>query len=273
MSGNRDFEAISQLAAVLHPVMFAVIDSLPAYHRDLIVLEYGLPGFESKSTPRSFATESARRTAFYRALKAFQRRLEEGLLELSSAQPSEEWLTKAIRFIKGEEELSTLADEWPLPESIETITASQFDEKVAVALPVNRDLIRYFSRHPEMLHLIRPREFEALTAEVLSSFGYTVKLGPLGRDGGVDVYAERRTRLGVELVLVQCKLSHTGRKVGVPILKQLYAEVTDREATKGILVTNSFFTSCALDYIDVHRYRLEGADGERLATWLAGFCN
>jgi hypothetical protein len=62
--------------------------------------------------------------------------------------------------------------------------------------------------------------------------GYSVQLGQLGRDGGVDVFAERPSEVGDELVLIQCKQFRVDRKVGEPIIKQLHADVHYRSATR-----------------------------------------
>ena len=114
-----------------------------------------------------------------------------------------------------------------------------------------------------------PRQFEELVASLLQTFDYTVRLGPRGRDGGIDVFAERVTDVGLELTLVQCKRYGAQKKVGEPLIKQFYNEVRDREATRGLYATTGLFTACALLYIDAKKYRLSGADGPRLREWIA----
>ena len=114
-----------------------------------------------------------------------------------------------------------------------------------------------------------PREFEELVASLLERFGYTVRLGPRGRDGGVDIFAERTTAVGFDLTLVQCKRNAAERKVTQPLIKQFHNEVQDRQATRGLFVTTSAFTAAALQYIESKRCRLSGADFEKLREWVA----
>jgi restriction endonuclease Mrr len=115
--------------------------------------------------------------------------------------------------------------------------------------------------------MLSPRQFEELVARLLEQFGYKVRLGPGSKDHGVDVAAYRESELGPELVLVQCKRYDFENKVGEPVVKQLYADVTTTGASRGLLVTTSAFTSDALRYIEQIRYRVIGADFETLRQW------
>jgi len=130
-------------------------------------------------------------------------------------------------------------------------------------------LIAYIDSHPEELYSLTPRQFEEFIAELLSKMGYKVRLGPGSKDGGVDVFAERDQDFGPELTLVQCKRHSPDHKVGEPIIKQLHADVNDRKASKGLVVTSSFFTSTALKYIESSKYRLAGADFDKLQGCIA----
>lgn len=132
-------------------------------------------------------------------------------------------------------------------------------------------LISYFASHPEDLRSLTPRQFEELVAELLHGFGYTVTLGKGSKDGGVDVFAEKETDTGTELSIVQCKRNRVDNKVGEPIVKQLYADVTTRNATRGLVVTTSTFTKDALKYIESLKYRLSPVDFDKLQSWLQNF--
>jgi Restriction endonuclease len=138
----------------------------------------------------------------------------------------------------------------------------------SAAIQVDRRLIDYLRANPEKMHELDPRCFEEFVAELLDRFGYAVRLGPRGRDGGVDVFAEKNGPVGPELTLVQCKKYRADRKVGEPTVKQLWADVTDRRASRGLAVTTSCFSSTALQYIEHRKYQLAGADFDKLATWM-----
>ena len=138
-----------------------------------------------------------------------------------------------------------------------------------VTLPTDPLLIRYLDENPNDIYSLSPREFEEFVAGLLATSGYEVKLGPKGRDGGIDVFAERDGEFGPELTLVQCKRHRYDQKVSEPVVKQLYADMTLRNATKGLLVTTSTFTKPALKLIEGVRYRLVGKDIEKLKRWLS----
>jgi len=135
-------------------------------------------------------------------------------------------------------------------------------------LSIDPKLLSYLHENPKLIHSLSPREFEELVADLLTKSGFAVKLGPKGRDHGVDVFAERKTDFGPELVIVQCKKYREDRKIGEPVIKQLHADVRDRDASKGLLVTSSSFSSVAKSYIDMYKYKLQGKDFASLKTWI-----
>lgn len=158
--------------------------------------------------------------------------------------------------------------EWNLKvEETRIITPDEFLSR-RVELITDPRLIRYLAENPHAIFALLPREFEEFVAELLRKMGYRAKLGPRGRDGGVDVFAERDGELGPELVLVQCKRFAFGHKVSEPIVKQLAADVTDRKASHGLVVTTSAFSKPALQYIEERKYILSGADYDKLCQWL-----
>jgi restriction endonuclease Mrr len=152
------------------------------------------------------------------------------------------------------------------PEDRQVITPEQF--RSGVVAVTDPRLIQHFLDHPEDLRQIGSRTFEEFIAELLARFGYKPRIGPPGRDGGIDIYAERY-QVASELLLVQCKRYAEDNKVGVGVVKQLYADVEQCHATSGLVVTTSYFTAPALDYIEAVKYRLAGRDFERLKEWLA----
>ena len=130
-------------------------------------------------------------------------------------------------------------------------------------------LIEYIHESPDRLYTLEPRQFEEFVAEMLDKLGYQVQLTGKGADNGVDIFANRQTDAGPELVLVQCKRHAKEKKISKPTLKQLHADVRDQKATKGLFVTSSSFTRPAKIYIEDFRYRLAGADFDNIQEWLA----
>lgn len=148
----------------------------------------------------------------------------------------------------------------------EIISLSEIS-KGAIEVPTDLRLITFLNSDPKYLYEMDPREFEELVADMLKKFGYRVRLGPRGKDGGVDVFAELDGKIGPELTLVQCKRHRIDRKIQEPTVKQLSTDVDDRNATRGLLVTTSFFSKTAENYINMKRYRLAGADYDQLLRW------
>lgn len=153
---------------------------------------------------------------------------------------------------------------------IERSTFSPEDFRVNPSIVIaDPRVIEFLSKDPQRLFALSPRQFEELIAELMHRLGYSVQLGPLGRDGGVDLFAESKSEVGDELVLIQCKRYRDDRKIGEPIVKQLHADVHDRSATRGLVATTSYFSSTALNYIERNRFRLSGVDQDELMAWMA----
>jgi restriction endonuclease Mrr len=150
-----------------------------------------------------------------------------------------------------------------------TRVLSPEDVRAGIVAPVaDYRVLEALLNEPERVYALPPRAFEEFVAELLDRFGYDCTLSPLGPDGGVDIYAERHTSVGAELVLVQCKRFHKRKKVTLPTLKQLHADVSDRPATRGLVVTTSTFTKPAWAYILERHYKLGGVDFDKLQEWM-----
>jgi len=132
------------------------------------------------------------------------------------------------------------------------------------------ELVRYFDSNPEEIFSLMSREFEIFVSKLLENLGYNVTLGKGSRDGGVDIFAERRGVFGTELTLVQCKRNRKDRKIGDYVLKQLFGDIESRNATKGLLVTTSTFTRPALSFIESVKYRMSPVDFDKLQNIISG---
>jgi restriction system protein len=136
---------------------------------------------------------------------------------------------------------------------------------------VEREVLQYFARHPELLFSLRPRKFEEVIAAIFRNHGYDVELTPESRDGGVDILAVRKSDLtGRSLNLIECKRYEPSNKVGIGIVQRMLGVVDHHRATKGIIVTTSTFSRDAEEFAKNSRYRLELSDYAALSTWLKG---
>ena len=150
---------------------------------------------------------------------------------------------------------------------------------IAVASPflftsIEREVLAYFGRHPELLHSLPPRKFEELVASVFRQSGFEVELTPESRDGGIDIIAVQRDGFaGSSLHLIECKRYLPHNTVGIGVVQRLLGVVEQHRATKGIVVTTSSFTCDAMVVAESARHRLVLNEYSKVAAWLAGFTN
>lgn len=150
---------------------------------------------------------------------------------------------------------------------------------LAVASPflfsdVEREVLAYFGRYPELLHSLPPRKFEELIASVFRQNGFAVELTPETRDGGIDIIAVQKSGLsGSSLHLIECKRYLPHNTVGIGIVQRLLGVVEQHKATKGIVVTTSSFTRDAVLVAESAQHRLVLNEYSKLTSWLAEFAD
>lgn len=150
-------------------------------------------------------------------------------------------------------------------------TARVPSELARLYTEVNDELIARLAERPDLMRELTPRRFEELVAELFGRRGFDVTLTPATRDGGIDIYALSKGDLGQSLYVVECKRYAPSRKVGVDVVRGLYAVTEVQRATKGVLVTTSGFTSDAVAFATPLEYRLALQDFEALKSWLATY--
>ncbi|MBZ7619545.1 restriction endonuclease [Klebsiella michiganensis] len=90
---------------------------------------------------------------------------------------------------------------------------------------------------------ITSRDFELLTAYLYKNKAYSVKITPRSRDGGYDVLAEQKNERQYERLYIECK--RYTENVGVKITRNVLGLLSIENATKGVVVTTSYFTKNA----------------------------
>lgn len=93
----------------------------------------------------------------------------------------------------------------------------------------------------EFLISLTPRMFEHLVKRLYDAMGFSTSLTPPSRDGGRDVIATKSEPGLTERLLIEAKLY--GGAVGVRFGRALLGVVADEKANKGVLVSNSKYTS------------------------------
>lgn len=108
----------------------------------------------------------------------------------------------------------------------------------------------------ESLAKVSPQQFEKMVADLFTRMGYFVKLTPLTKDGGVDVYAKRSNESGTESLAIQCKHYPNG-VVGVEAARSLYGVIQDDPSiTRGFLVTSGEFSRECKEFVRGKRIQL-----------------
>ncbi len=112
-----------------------------------------------------------------------------------------------------------------------------------------------------------PAEFEETVATILAKAilaqnGYEVAVVGGANDYGADIIA--RSQNG-QLVIVQCKRYHLGRKVSSPEIQMFNGALRHYGASRAIFVTTASYTPSAIAYAEQNGIEL--VDGPRLLMW------
>lgn len=113
-----------------------------------------------------------------------------------------------------------------------------------------------------------PVFFEELVVDLLVAMGYGGSIEDAGKavgksgDGGIDGII-KEDKLGLDVVYVQAKRwsSHVGR----PVVQAFAGSLEGVRARKGVLITTSYFSQDALEYVQKIEKRIVLVDGKQLA--------
>lgn len=137
---------------------------------------------------------------------------------------------------------------------------------------VNRELIEYLDKHPELLYSLPPRKFEFLVADILRGMGYDVTVTPQTRDGGVDIIAVFKSPIGPILTVVECKRYDKHRKIGVEIVERFLFTIREKfRAACGLIATTSSFSQDSLEYGKNYQWQLMLKDFTAIKGWLSNY--
>jgi len=150
-------------------------------------------------------------------------------------------------------------------------TNSKIREYNLKLVPINEELKRYFSKHPDKLYNLTPRKFEELVADILKDFGFDVELTSATRDGGFDIYAYMKTQIGIFLTFVECKRWTPPNHVGIEVVQRLQGVQHTNNAHKSMIVTTSFFTQPAILESKKHENLMTLVDYNNLKNWLENY--
>jgi restriction system protein len=107
------------------------------------------------------------------------------------------------------------------------------------------DIISSMDNRPNLMEL-NPFEFENLVTNLFSKMGLETKQTRSSRDGGIDAVAfDLRPVLGGKIVIQAKRYKNV---VGVSAVRDLYGTMINEGATKGILVTTSWYGPDAYEF-------------------------
>lgn len=136
---------------------------------------------------------------------------------------------------------------------------------------LNEEIIYQISKNPELMYSLEPRLFEELISRILRKFKIKSEMTKQTRDGGYDIIAIDDENFSKNKYLIECKRYKADNKVDVSIVRGLYGVKTYNKATKGLLITSSFFTKDARQFANNNAWELELYDYNDIVKWLKRF--
>lgn len=122
----------------------------------------------------------------------------------------------------------------------------------------------------ESLYSVSPSMFERIIVDLLIAMGYgggRLEMGKaLGKtgDGGVDGVI-KEDQLGLDVVYIQAKRYKFDSTIGRPEIQAFVGSLEGFNATKGVFVTTSSFSSTAKEYVGKIHKRIVLIDGSDLS--------
>ncbi len=185
------------------------------------------------------------------------------LLELNLPRLTIQNLSKYPEFVAfhrgsqngGEEEREIKSEKTQTPE-----------EQLANAYKILRD-----SLANDVLETVKkasPNFFEELVIDLLVAMGYGGSVEDAGRavgkagDGGIDGTI-KEDKLGLDVVYVQAK--RWNNSVGRPVVQAFAGSLEGVRARKGVLISTSYFSQDAIEYVQKIEKRIVLVDGKQLA--------
>jgi len=143
---------------------------------------------------------------------------------------------------------------------------------VKVDHEIDRKTLEHMYENPHLLYALSPKNFELFVAEIYEGLGYGVEATKQTHDEGVDLYLRKNHENMPHIYAVQCKYTQRKRtKIGIKYVRELFGTLIDKKVTAGILITNSFFSPCALKFIKRYCNRLFSVDFNGLLALMQSY--
>ncbi len=140
-------------------------------------------------------------------------------------------------------------------------------KKSVLVRPIDPILYRALIENPDLMKSLDWRVFETLLADIITRFGYEVDLQQGTKDGGIDIFAIRKSSdFGEQRHLIQAK--RWSNRVGVEPVRELMFLHSHHKVTKSCLATTSSFTKGAWELANTYKWQLELRDMIGIHEWL-----
>lgn len=147
---------------------------------------------------------------------------------------------------------------YQLDEQIPVTSVPEFDPEFDPEYYINtcdiNEIIGMISCNKKLVYRISPVNFERMVAKLYRDQGFTTELTPETRDGGFDILAKKPNPDPNDAspisVCIECKRYNETLKVGVQLVCKLYGVQSANNIHQSILVTSSYFTSDAINFVN-----------------------
>jgi restriction system protein len=198
------------------------------------------------------------RRGYCRATDRGRELLAEGLIEIDLGL-----LERYPEFVawRSHSKVAEVVEDLGPRENAEAMIASSFE---LLNAELGREIV-------ERVHSFSPAFFERLIIDLLVRMGYGGGRAEMGRalgrvgDGGVDGVI-KEDELGLDVVYVQAKRLDPDNGVPLREVRDFVGGLEGHRATRGVLVTTSYFPSTAYDFITRVSKRVVLIDGQELAN-------
>lgn len=132
---------------------------------------------------------------------------------------------------------------------------------------MDQKFLDYIAANTEKLQNMHWRNFERFCAEFFNRLGYTIKLGPGGNDGGIDIRAFDAKDRNKPVIIIQCKRYKDGHQVAIETVKAFYTDVEFEKAELGIIITTSEIAPGGKKVCEARKYPLSFAELKEVKKW------
>lgn len=145
------------------------------------------------------------------------------------------------------------------------------EQQIVVVQDITKELLSRLAKQPNLIHELDPRRFEELVARLLEDHGCEVSLTKRTRDGGYDIFGRIKGLIASPVFLAECKRYAPNNRVGVEVVRGLYAVTEIRRANLGLIITSSSFTKDAREEKIRIGDRIELKEFHDLCAWLSPY--